>query len=134
MEFCCIAHENYFIEDFNSDDDSTIPDSDPRLKATISFMPYIYEDAAAEINQSRNTEENSAQCEFSRDKSLSSYSWMPVYDSENKEKILVPKKISQNLTHFPRVFFKKERKSEYYLSNIGIRNKVVIVSAVEEGG
>ena len=133
MEFCCIAHENYFIEDFISDDDSAIPDSDPRLNATISFMPCIYEDAVAEINQSRNTEENSVQCEFSRDKSLSSYSLMPVYESGNKEKILTPKRSSQNLTHFPRVFFKKEKKAENCLSNIGVRTKVIMVSAIETG-
>ena len=105
IEFCCASHENYFTEEFQSDDDEYPSDFDFKSSYNVSFMPEPYEDIQRELIHSRYHEEIGIQCDFKPNISLSHYSSMQAISTSSKDKILIPTINHFTMGHTARAFF-----------------------------
>jgi C2H2-type zinc finger len=105
VEFCCMGHETYYTEDFESDQDDLVMTFDIISNHKVSFMPEVYEDVQKELLQTRFHEEISVQCDAPSSQSLSQLSSMPAYSKSSVDRILTPNPASYTLAHTARAFF-----------------------------
>jgi hypothetical protein len=100
-----MGHENYFTEDFQSEDEDSGLAFDLKANHALGFMPEAYDDVQSELIKSRFHEEVGVQCEFQRTVSLTELMLMPAMSCSETDKVLVPNQGSFGLTHTARAFF-----------------------------
>lgn len=123
IEFCCMGHEAYFTEDFQSDDDDVPANFDYKSTHSIKFMPEPYEDIQKELLHSRFNEEISTQCDFTSSLSIQQLSQMPAYSCDRSDKILTPNPINFSITHTAKAFFPFESLSGFECKSCNLKFK-----------
>ena len=113
IEFCCMGHETYFTEDFQSEDEDLTLPFDYICMNNLEFMPEPYEDITIEISKSHYKEEAGMQCNSENTKSLSYLGSLPAYSNNLDDKVLVPKPSNYQLSHTPRVILTKNVETQY---------------------
>ena len=108
IEFCCMGHEAYFTEDFQSDDEDICQNFDFKSHHAIDFIPEVYEDVQKELVRSRFQEEKYTQCDSSKQFSISQLSYMPSFSTNSKDKVLLANPRTFSISHLARVFFPVE--------------------------
>jgi hypothetical protein len=96
-----MAHEVFYTEDFESDDDS-VQNVYLNPVSQISFFPYQNEEIAKDYSPAFH-DEKSVQCEESTPASLISLSQMPSISTSSLDKVIIPSKKTFELVHTPKV-------------------------------
>lgn len=123
IEFCCMGHETYFTEDFQSDDDDRISPLDHRLSYPMSFMPGPYDDIQSELKSSKFHEEIGIQCEFQAKIPISNFSFMPVLSTNPSDKVIQPSPQPYLLSHTARAFFPEIKVEKFKCKSCGLSFK-----------
>lgn len=119
LEFCCMGHETYFTEDFQSDDDDGMLSLDFKTSYSLSFMPEPYEDIQKELRISQFHSETGTQCEFKPTITMSTLSSMPSISCTN-DKIITPNPTVFALTHTARASFPAILNSNHQCKTCGM--------------
>ena len=113
LDFCCMGHEIYFTEDFQSDEESIFFNHNTYLYDNkISFVPEPFEDIKLEIISSRFQSDKSTQNDTKSMVSLSELSQLPAFSTNPLDKIIVANPINYSLNHTAKVSLFAHKKQE----------------------
>lgn len=104
IEFCCMAHETFFSEDFISDDEDFSLAFSLNFTNNISFMPPFSDEVSKELSNINLKEEAAVQCDTKSPQSLSHLSSLPVFSLDSFDKVLKPSTRIFEISHTPKVF------------------------------
>ena len=108
IEFCCMGHEAYFTEDFQSDEEDIYQDFNFKSNHAVDFIPEVYEDVKKELVHSRFQAEKYTQCDSANQRSLSQLSYAQSYSTKPNDKVILPNPRNFSISHIARAVFPPE--------------------------
>ena len=101
LQMCCMAHEMFYTEDFDSEEDS-VQNVYLNPMSQISFIPYQNEELCKDLSP-QDHDEKAVQCEDSQPVSLLALSQMPSISTSSLDKVIVPTNKSFGILHTPKI-------------------------------